>query len=180
MRRGPVIIAGILLVVLTGLGIWRYVARPGEGAQVPLPGRPSCPEVISLERPEHRAELVCLAKARARATQVAARLGCTLEKLPHLVAGDRLVVEPGTPDCKTTVARMSGSSLLALGLPVDLNRATVDDLEALPGIGPTKAEAIVEDRLAHGRFHSIADLARVKGIGPATVRRLAGKISVEP
>ena len=180
MRRGPVLIAGLLLMVLTGLGIWRYVVRPSEGAHQPPPGRPSCPEVVSLERPERRAELICLANARTRAQQVATELGCRLDKLPLLVAGDRLTVAPGRPDCETTVSRMSGSTLLALGLPVDLNRATAEDLEALPGIGPTKAEAIIADRLAHGRFHTVDALTRVKGIGPATVKGLAGKISVEP
>jgi competence ComEA-like helix-hairpin-helix protein len=61
---------------------------------------------------------------------------------------------------------------------VSLNTATEAELEQLPGIGPALAHAIVAERTAHGPFASVADLARVKGIGAATVRRLEGRIVV--
>lgn len=55
---------------------------------------------------------------------------------------------------------------------IDINTAARDALEALPGIGPTKAAAIVEDRDRNGPFASCADLARINGIGPATISSL--------
>jgi competence ComEA-like helix-hairpin-helix protein len=61
---------------------------------------------------------------------------------------------------------------------LDLNRATAADLEALPGIGPSMAVRIVEDREANGRFHKVGDLSRVKGLGVATVKRLSGHLRV--
>lgn len=53
--------------------------------------------------------------------------------------------------------------------PLDLNHADAAALEALPRIGPALARRIVEDRAANGPFESVDDLARVRGIGPATV-----------
>ncbi len=55
---------------------------------------------------------------------------------------------------------------------IDLNRARASELELLPGIGPSLARAIVEDRTAHGPFASLDDLQRVDGIGPRTVVRV--------
>ena len=60
---------------------------------------------------------------------------------------------------------------------VDLNRATAKELEALPGIGPSLARAIVEDRRENGPFRGVRDLERVSGIGPATARKLAPLVS---
>jgi len=54
----------------------------------------------------------------------------------------------------------------------DINRATEAEWDELPGIGPAKARAIVEDRERNGPFRSIDDLARVKGIGPKLLERL--------
>lgn len=61
---------------------------------------------------------------------------------------------------------------------IDLNRAGEQDLETLPGIGPTLARRIVGDRLKNGPFASVADLERVSGIGPAKVARLTGLLRV--
>jgi competence protein ComEA len=55
---------------------------------------------------------------------------------------------------------------------VDLNTASGDELETLPGIGPSRARAILELRARLKRFTRIEDLLRVKGIGRATFRRL--------
>lgn len=57
--------------------------------------------------------------------------------------------------------------------PVDVNRASVVELERLPGVGPALAAAIVEDRTLNGPFHTVDDLIRVRGIGPAKLRVLA-------
>jgi len=51
-------------------------------------------------------------------------------------------------------------------------------LQQLPGIGPIKARAIVDDRRRHGRYRTIEDLVRVPGIGTATVERLRDLVIV--
>ena len=56
--------------------------------------------------------------------------------------------------------------------PLDLNRATAEELEALPGIGAAKAAAILELREAQGGFTSLDQLETVRGIGPALMAKL--------
>lgn len=56
--------------------------------------------------------------------------------------------------------------------PLDLNRATADQLENLPGIGSVKAAAILEARDTRGGFQSMEELEEVRGIGPALVAKL--------
>jgi competence protein ComEA len=58
------------------------------------------------------------------------------------------------------------------GSRVDLNRASGEDLQALPGIGPALAERIVESRQNEGPFRTPEDLLRVPGVGPITLERL--------
>jgi competence ComEA-like helix-hairpin-helix protein len=53
--------------------------------------------------------------------------------------------------------------------PVDVNRASEEELTRLPGIGPALAARIVAFREAHGPFATLEDLERVSGIGPQTV-----------
>ncbi|MDG0793156.1 helix-hairpin-helix domain-containing protein [Cohnella ginsengisoli] len=55
---------------------------------------------------------------------------------------------------------------------LDINAASAADLDALPGIGPSKAEAIVQYRDAHGRFESPEALTDVKGIGDKLLAKL--------
>lgn len=59
---------------------------------------------------------------------------------------------------------------------VPVNRADAAALEALPGIGPALAAAIVAERERGGPFRTADDLDRVRGIGPALVERLRGRI----
>ncbi len=62
--------------------------------------------------------------------------------------------------------------------PVDVNTATADQLDGLPGIGPATAAAIVAYRDAHGSFSTVDDLGEVRGIGPAKLDALRGLVVV--
>ena len=61
---------------------------------------------------------------------------------------------------------------LALGVPLDLNQASVAELTQVPGINHKVAHEIVALRFRKGGFSKLENLCEVKGIGPATVRRL--------
>ena len=67
-------------------------------------------------------------------------------------------------------ARAAGSAPRLEGV-VNINTASLDELELLPGVGPAKARRIAAYRQQNA-FRTVEELARVKGIGPKTVRRL--------
>ena len=70
------------------------------------------------------------------------------------------------------------------GLPafaaVNINTATESELEAVKGVGPAKAKAIITYREAHGNFKSLDELDNVKGFGKASVEKLKGELSAAP
>lgn len=62
--------------------------------------------------------------------------------------------------------------------PLDLNTATLAQLDALPGIGPVLAQRVLDWRAEHGRFASVDQLREVSGIGEATYARLEAEVRV--
>ena len=81
--------------------------------------------------------------------------------------------EPGV-----AVVQLRGPARRLFGLAIDPNTADALTLETLPGIGPSRAEAIVRERCRRS-FGSVADLERVPGIGPRTLARFAPALAVE-
>ena len=65
------------------------------------------------------------------------------------------------------IAEESGEPLL-----VDLNAAGEEELDELPGVGPSTAQAIMDHRRSNGRFDSVEELEDVDGIGPATLEEI--------
>ncbi|MGO4347207.1 ComEA family DNA-binding protein [Paenibacillus sp. MCAF9] len=63
---------------------------------------------------------------------------------------------------------------------LDINRATEAELDDLKGIGPSKAKAIIEDRERNGKFATVNDLLRVKGIGEKLLKGLEDSIVARP
>jgi competence protein ComEA len=62
---------------------------------------------------------------------------------------------------------------------LDLNRATAEELQHLPGIGPVLAQRVIEQRTAHGAFHTVDGLRNVKGIGKKRMDQLRPLIMVD-
>jgi competence protein ComEA len=105
-----------------------------------------------------------------------------------VVDGERIVVpRPGekvptadpipAPDGAAPADGQAGTSS-APGTPVDLNTATVADLDALPGVGPVIAGRIVAWRQQNGNFKTVDDLGEVSGIGDATLEKLRPLVRV--
>lgn len=94
-----------------------------------------------------------------------------------LADGEQIIVgiEPvGAP----AGAAAEGSAGAPAGAKVNLNTATSEQLDTLPGVGPATAQAILDWREENGRFGSVEDLLDVKGIGEATLAELRDHVSV--
>jgi competence protein ComEA len=105
-----------------------------------------------------------------------------------LTDGEQLVIGlPAAPEpaisgagggTTSTGGGPAGSGPAGSGAPVDLNTATVEQLDALPGVGPVLAQRIVDWRNQHGRFDSVGQLTDVSGIGTAKLADLTPLVTV--
>jgi len=101
-----------------------------------------------------------------------------------LTDGQQVVVpKRGQPAAIVPAAGASGgsggsSTPSATAAPVNLNLATVEQLDALPGVGPATAQKIVDYRTSNGAFRSVEDLKNVSGIGDAKFAALKDLVTV--
>ncbi len=72
----------------------------------------------------------------------------------------------------------AGAASATSGTPIDLNLATVEQLDTLPGVGPVLAQHIVQWRTEHGRFDTVDQLRQVSGIGPSKFASLHSLVTV--
>ena len=126
--------------------------------------------------PTSAADLVVvnLAAPLVDATQVfIPRIGSTPRAtLPRPHAGINL------PTTGTSGGVSVGSGATsAIGI-VDINSATLSDLDALPGVGPSTAQAIIDYRIANGPYASVDDLLNVRGIGPSKLAAMRARVRV--
>jgi competence protein ComEA len=118
-----------------------------------------------------------VADAVARAGGETRRADSALVNLAAPVAdGEQIVVPSRQPGGATSVAAVAGAAGASNG-PVHLNTATVEQLDALPGIGPVTAQKIVDYRQQHGAFSSVDELDAVPGIGPSKLDQLKGLVA---
>ena len=90
--------------------------------------------------------------------------------------GSSVASEPGTA-APAGGPTTTGSAAAPGGL-VDLNTATLEQLDTLPGVGPVTAAAIIAWRDANGSFTSVDQLADIDGIGPARLEKLRAQVHV--
>jgi competence protein ComEA len=117
-----------------------------------------------------------VADAVARAGGSTRKADLSLVNLAALVSDGEQVVVPGrgagvAAGAAAGAAGASSASGIPTG-PVHLNSATVEQLDALPGIGPVTAQKIIDYRQKHGAFTSVDELDAVSGIGPARLDQL--------
>jgi competence ComEA-like helix-hairpin-helix protein len=101
-------------------------------------------------------------------TRSPARPLAALVLLSLLLAG----LLTGWAEGRSRIARTDRPAAAPAQRLVDVNTATVAQLDLLPGIGPKRAQAIIDERTEGGPFRSLDDLERVHGIGPRTVEKL--------
>ncbi len=92
-----------------------------------------------------------------------------------LADGERILVPRRGEMVSTAAGTGSGSQS---STKVDLNTATAEELDKLPGIGPATAEAIIRYRETRGRFRSVTELLEVRGIGEAKLEQLRPLVKV--
>lgn len=91
--------------------------------------------------------------------------------------GEQVTVPVVSADGSTAAASPAATGSAAHAR-ISINHATVAELDTLPGIGPTKAQEIVDYRTAHGPFKRLEDIQNVKGIGPKTYEDLKPLITL--
>ena len=103
------------------------------------------------------------------------RMGSTPRvTLPRPHAGINLPIAVGSGGAG---AGAVGSATSAAGI-VDINSATLFDLDALPGVGPSTAQSIIDYRVANGPYASVDDLLNVRGIGPSKLAAMRARVRV--
>jgi competence protein ComEA len=141
--------------------------------------------VVDVVGAVHRPGVVTMAMGARIVDAIRAAGGATtnadvqqLDLAARLVDGQRIAVPKHGETLPPAVDASGDTGSGAPGAPVDLNTATAAELDALPGIGPATAAAIVRDREQHGPFHTVDDLSRVRGIGPAKLAQLHDLVTV--
>ena len=182
--RRRALIAAVVVVVALGLA-GRALLRPAP-THVPPPVRVAPASPAAAAKPAlvfvdvvgavRRPGLYRL-RTGARVAEAVARAGgatplaqLELVNLAALVADGEQVVVPRHGEA--AVAAGSGGGAAAPTGPVHLNSATLEQLDALPGVGPVTAQKIVDYRTQHGGFGSVDELDAVPGIGPARLADL--------
>jgi competence protein ComEA len=95
-----------------------------------------------------------------------------------LTDGTQVIVPKQGADGATAVVPGAIGSGAASGGPININTASVTELETLSGIGEVLAGAIVDYRTENGPFASVDDLESVSGIGPATLEEIRDQVTV--
>jgi competence protein ComEA len=196
----------ILFGVLIGLlvtGVLLLIARPTQGTPItlhpapsPTPTRPPSPAntpepilaqiggavqepgVYSLPEDSRLSDLISLAGGL--------ELGADIDRV-NLAAllrdGVYFYIPVADETIPETASNAPGASEFdndkTYDYPLDLNQASREELESLPGIGPSKAADILSYREEHGAFDCLEDLVNVTGIGDATVTSLQDYLFVE-
>ena len=197
-RPAPVMSAKLPPVEKASTASPRSSASPGAGQ----PAGPDGPVVVSVVGLVRTPGLVTLAPGARIADALQAAGGPVngadtigLNMARPVGDGEQIVVGlaplPGQPTALgSSVAsssapvsgppgpRVSGTVKPKAGEALDLNTASVEQLDSLPGVGPVTAAAIVAWRQANGKFTSVDQLADVGGIGPARLDKLRSLVRV--
>jgi competence protein ComEA len=182
-RTALVALAAVLaLLVLAG----RWVGRPGaDGALSPTPAaapalsaRPAPAKlvVVHVVGAVRRAGLYELRDGSRVADALARAGGATkgadlalINLAAPVVDGAQVLVPrrsgPGVPGAPAPPGGVPAG-------PVSLNSATLEQLDALPGVGPSTAQKILDYRTRHGAFRAVEELDAIPGIGPARLEQL--------
>lgn len=177
----------VLLLLLLGVGgflLLRPAPRP-EGSFLPAEGEKE-PEAGKARLTVHVAGAVVnpgvvTLDPGARVMDAVQQAG---GPLPEADLDSLNLAQPVSDGQKITVPRkgegvgVQDGAASREGGRVNINTATKEELERLPGIGPTLAQRILDYREAHGGFRSVDELRKVSGIGPKKFEELKGLVEI--
>lgn len=202
MKSWRQLLFGVLIGLLTGGAVF-LISRPDRGVPIllqpaatptatpePLPtstdspmqvqigGEVVKPGVYELVRGSRLDDLINIAGGLTHSADIKRiNLSARIEDGDYFyVAG----YDEAIPETAANYLSGSVSSNQAVNFPIDINKADQEMLEALPGIGPTKAADILAYRDENGPFTTLEDLLNVPGIGPATLETICDYLFIEP
>jgi competence protein ComEA len=182
--RSQAAIVILVSLFLLGLFGWRELTAPHRQKHARPPG--PMPVIVQVTG-KVRSPAVYDFPQPVAVSQAVARAGGLLPGLEADPRWDEIVVENGgrievgaDNAGRTTLGlgEMTPSSLLALGVPADLNRISARELALIPGVSRSLAERIIRERERRGGYGSLEDLSAVKGVGPVTLKRLSSCLVV--
>ena len=181
-RQQAIVICVLVLVLLVGAGKLLGARHPAvqRRAQVKLVGATSGSRaqlLVDVSGAVRRPGVYKLS-AGSRINDALLKAGGETEKADltlvnraaSLTDGQQVLVPEKVT--ATAAATSSGGSAPATTAPVRLNSATLEQLDELPGVGPSTAQRIIDYRTANGPFKSVDELDSVSGIGPAKLAEL--------
>jgi competence protein ComEA len=178
------LVAGLAVAVASVLAV--HVLHHGQASAVAIPvlrtaghARPRAVAQLvvdvagAVRRPGlyHLAAGTRIADAVAAAGGATTKADVTLVNLAAPLADGEQVLVPA----RGAAGSAAGGAPSATA-PLDLNTASAEQLDALPGVGPATAQKIIDYRQAHGPFRSIDELEAVPGIGPSKLAQLKGLV----
>jgi len=192
-----VVLVGVVAAVVAAVGVWREVPRAEPVAGLPAlvtttaatatPGTvAAAPELVVAVAGEVRRPGLVRVPAGSRVADALEAAGGVLPgvdlagvNLARKVGdGEQVAVgvapapdAAGAPAAAGAAAAGAGAAGAAAA-PLDLNTATVEQLDALPGVGPVTAQRIVDWRARNGRFATVDQLREVEGIGERRLGQL--------
>ena len=157
-RKKTELVIGIVLLILIAAGGTIMLFQNNNKSTPKVAGASTEDEVVAL-----KAEIDNLNKK--------------IDDLNKNIETAKTVVSETTTTESSSDSDSSGSSNEAVGV-ININTASVSELDGLVGIGPTYAQRIVEYREANGGFKSIEELKNVKGIGDKTFDKLKDSVTI--
>lgn len=195
-RPGALILSLVaaMAAVIAAIGVWRERPMPEPAPMLPLVAATAAPDPTGPPGPTHevvvsvlgrvaRPGLIRLPEGKRVADALDAAGGAVpgtdlmgLNIARRLSDGEQLLVGVAPPPGQPPTSQVPGSP----GGPatVDLNAASLEQLDGLPGVGKVTAQRILDWREAHGRFTSVDQLREVSGIGPARLAQLKRLVRV--
>lgn len=179
IRANTALIVFSLLLILAGSGaIWLWETgqlTANQGEKTTLEVEVNALKALHDENNRLQAELIGLKEELAA-------MSAEVTETNAKIAGARTEVASSSSSAASAnspIAETASTSSQSTSGKVNINTADLAQLETLPGIGPSKAQAIIVHRTANGPFKSPSDLTNVKGIGEKTYESLANLITVE-